>query len=79
MSAARGILGALWLMCACVAFGFVASQIATHRAAGDCLGELLPNHSGVIECHTGPYTGPMPIDTTNGADIDLSTPWRATK
>jgi len=27
------------------------------------------NHSGVEELHTGPYTGPMPTDTTNGRDI----------
>jgi hypothetical protein len=29
------------------------------------------NHSGVVECHVGPYTGPMPVDTTNGRDIQL--------
>ena len=27
------------------------------------------NHSGVEELHTGPYTGPLPTDTTEGRDI----------
>ena len=35
-----------------------------------CPGGRTPNHSGVIECHTGPYTGPLPTDTTTG-DITL--------
>lgn len=39
--------------------------------ADPCPGGMAPNHSGVTECHVGPYTGPLPIDTTNGGDITL--------
>lgn len=28
--------------------------------------EWVTNHSGVPECHVGPYGGPTPIDTTTG-------------
>lgn len=29
------------------------------------------NHSGVQECHVGPYTGWLPVDTTSGGDVVL--------
>lgn len=56
----------------------IIAAVALHlgAAGGGCRGRTELNHSGVAECIVGPYTGPMPIDTTNGADIDLSTPWR---
>jgi len=43
------------------------SEMEDGYRAGAALARL--NHSGVEELHTGPYTGPLPTDTTEGRDI----------
>ena len=65
----RALFDAVGLFSLAMALAFVGWAWANLPEA--CPGEELPNHSGVMECHVGPYLGPLPVDTTGGADIVL--------
>ncbi len=40
----------------------VVSYCQGTRLMNQCDGEIVVNHSGVEECHVGPYKGPLPVE-----------------
>jgi len=45
---------------AAIVLAAMVTLLQMSRPASGC--EFALNHSGVVECHVGPYTGPMPVE-----------------